>query len=164
MLQRVKRFLAQGRRDRWLIARAFVWLGVLELGLRVLGFRRVTQRPWLPALVERPVSAEDLGRARRYAWAISVAGRHHAVRARCLLLSLTLHHWLRREELPSRLRIGVRKDGGALLAHAWVELAGQVVNDTAASVAAFAPLTRAAEPDGVLASGWLAETRWQPVP
>ena len=164
MLQRVKRFLALRRHDQWLIARAFVWLGVLALGLRVLGFRRVTQRPWLPALAERPVSDEELRHARHYAWAINLAGRHHAVRARCLLLSLTLHHWLRREGLPSRLRIGVRKEGSALLAHAWVELNGQVVNDTAAAVAAFAPLVRAGEPDGALAGSWLAEAHWQPVP
>ena len=163
MLQRVTRFLALRRHDRWLIVRAFVWLGLLELGLRVLGFRRLTQRPWLPATAERPVGEGELRRAMRYAWAISLAGRHHAVHARCLLLSLTLHHWLRREWLPSRLRIGVRKDGGALLAHAWVELDGQVVNDTAASVAAFVPLGRAGESDAVLAGSWLAETRWQPV-
>jgi hypothetical protein len=54
--------------------------------------------------------------------------------------SLVLNYWLRREGLPSELRIGVRKDGDALKAHAWVELGRHVVNDPVAAVAAFTPL------------------------
>jgi hypothetical protein len=65
---------------------------------------------------------------------------------------------LRREGLPSQLRIGVRKADGALKAHAWVELCGSVVNDDPSAVAVFRPL---ATPriDGMVWS-----TRTTPVP
>jgi hypothetical protein len=89
----------------------------------------------------RPADAPARHRAARYAWAIALAARHHVVRARCLHRALVLHRWLRREGLPSELRIGVRKVDGALLAHAWVELDGEAVGDQPAAVAAFAPLT-----------------------
>jgi hypothetical protein len=85
---------------------------------------------------------EELYRARRYAYWLNIASRHHVVRARCLHRSLVLHHWLRRERMPSDLRIGVRKDNGTLKAHAWVELGGRVVSDSPSAVAAFRLLAR----------------------
>jgi hypothetical protein len=69
-----------------------------------------------------------------------VAARSHVVEARCLHQSLALHAWLRRERLPSELRIGVRKSYDELIAHAWIELGGQVVNDGPDRVAEFSPL------------------------
>jgi hypothetical protein len=51
------------------------------------------------------------------------------VRAQCLHRSLVLHRWLHGQGAPSVLRIGVRKEGAALKAHAWVELDGEVVYD-----------------------------------
>lgn len=53
---------------------------------------------------------------------------------------MVLHRWLREQGLPSELRIGVRKDGGALIAHAWVELGAHVVNDSRAAVMPFTRL------------------------
>jgi len=54
-----------------------------------------------------------------------------------------LHHWLRGEGLPSELRIGVRKEHGALKAHAWVELGDHVVNDRPSAVEEFTVLSNA---------------------
>ena len=45
----------------------------------------------------------------------------------CLPRALTLQRILRRHGLPADLRIGVRKVGGTLDAHAWVELHGQAL-------------------------------------
>jgi hypothetical protein len=70
-----------------------------------------------------------------------MAARHHVVPAHCLHRSLVLHAWLRREGLPSSLRIGVQKANGELRAHAWIELAGQVINDRPAAVAPFGVLS-----------------------
>ena len=129
--------------DRWLLPRAFVGLVCVDLGLRVLTFQR------LLALLDRGRPAgrleersANLAKAQRYARSIDLAARHHRPRAQCLHRSLVLHAWLRRDGLPSELRIGVRRDGTALSAHAWVELDGEVVNDEAAWVARFAPLSQ----------------------
>jgi hypothetical protein len=58
----------------------------------------------------------------------------------CLYRSLALHARLRREGMPSRLEIGVAKGDGDLRSHAWVELDGQLVNDTRSAVSAFVPI------------------------
>ena len=146
MLRRLRSYLALAPGDRRLLRRAFVALALVELGLRRAGVRGWSTRT--PATNGRAVDAAALLRARRYARFIDLAARHHPLRARCLHRSLALQGWLRREGLPSTLRIGVRREGGAMLAHAWVELAGQVVNDRPAAVAAFTPLAGPARDDG----------------
>src|SRR5215210_1745517 len=143
VLHALKRYLALERADRWLLLRAWVVLGLTDIRLRALGFQRVVERVQPPS--GRVLGPGESCRAHRYARWLEIASRHHVVRARCLHRSLALHHWLRREGLPSELRIGARKDGGALKAHAWVELEGRVVNDPPAAVAAFTPL---ASPSG----------------
>jgi hypothetical protein len=77
-----------------------------------------------------PVSAEGLELARTYSWAVDVAAGNVPVRARCLERSLTLWWLLRRRGVGAEVELGVRKtDAGELEAHAWVEVAGRVVND-----------------------------------
>ncbi|MEZ4516170.1 MAG: lasso peptide biosynthesis B2 protein [Chloroflexota bacterium] len=58
-----------------------------------------------------------------------VARRHPAYKATCLPQSLVLWHFLRQAGYPADLRIGVNKQDGGLIGHAWVELDGQVIND-----------------------------------
>jgi hypothetical protein len=126
--------------DLRLAAGAYAALLMTDVQLRVLGYKRLLER-----IERRPaaeaVSARRLRRTRRFAGWLETASHRHVVRARCLHRSLALHAWLRRKGLPSELRIGVRKENGELRAHAWVVLAGEVVNDRWESVAAFAPLT-----------------------
>lgn len=141
MLSSLRLYLALSNADRWLFPRAFVHLVVIDLGLRLLGYQRVLEKAKPIAVVAaHDVNKADLRRARRYARMLQSASRHHFVRAQCLHRSLSLHHWLRREGLPSELRIGVRKERGALAAHAWVELGGHIVYDEPAAVAPFTPL------------------------
>ena len=136
LLERYRSFV---RDDLRLVLGAYAALLTTDVELRVLGYKRLLER------IERgpatdTVSPRRLRRARRFAGWLEQASHRHAVRARCLHRSLALHAWLRRKGLPSELKIGVRKENGELRAHAWVELAGHVVNDRQESVAAFAPL------------------------
>jgi hypothetical protein len=141
-------------RDWVLILGAYAWLTAISVGLRLVGFRRLmlelekpatrakqsaiaTSRGYLPG----EPSAAELERALRYARWINAASRRHYVRGQCLHRSLVLHCWLQREGLPSRLRIGVRKAGNDLQAHAWVALGQQAVSDPANLVRPFTPLT-----------------------
>jgi len=125
----------------WLLARAYVDLGRCALALRMHGFRQVIART--AAVAPRAaVGEEDVRRARLYGRWIGTAARFHVLRPQCLHQSLVLHSWLRHQGLPSEMRIGVRYDRNELKAHAWVELAGRVVNDRRRAVAAFTPLSQ----------------------
>lgn len=66
-------------------------------------------------------------------------------RPKCLAGAVALAALIRDAGITGAgVRIGVRREDGALAAHAWVDLAGRVVGDTAAHVAAFSPLANLA--------------------
>ena len=140
MYRRFKQYLALQPSERTLLLRAFVSLAVAQALLRVAGYQRLVRwaRRRGPGQYQ---GADALGYACELAHWIAVASRHHVVPARCLQRSLVLYHWLWRAGLPADLRLGVRRECGALQAHAWVEYRGQVVNDQATAVARFVPLT-----------------------
>ena len=165
------RFLALSSTERGLLARAFLYLWIVDLGLWLLGFQRLVEGAPAPD-AENPAvtSGENLQRAHTYAHWLAVASRHHVVRARCLHRSLALHHWLRRQGFASDFRIGVRKEAERISAHAWVEIDGQVVNDRASSITAFAVLRAPGERIGMsvhsrTSGEWLpraSSTAWAP--
>ena len=146
MLTTASALLTGGRTlawDEWrLLARAGVDLLAVDVALRLGGLRRASR--WATSRDARPAGrrpgVDERWQAARYARWIGVAARFHIVRARCLHRSLVLHRWLSREGLPSELRIGVRKETGQLRAHAWVDLDGQAVGESAQLLAAFVPL------------------------
>jgi hypothetical protein len=138
--------------ERRTVARAFVALGWMSFALRLRGFRRLFTAIEQTKSAVMP-SGEDLRRARSYARWIGAASRHHFVRANCLERSLVLHRWLRREGLPSVLRIGVRTDDGKLIAHAWVEVAGTPLGDRPDALELFRTF------DGLAAAALVAPNR-----
>ena len=145
-LAMIRRGLALPQAERSGFVKAYVALGVTDLTLRRHGFQQAVERvePLVPGAAEMTLASMDvegINRVNQYVRWIKAAARFHLVNARCLHESLTLHQWLRQDGLPSELRIGVRLDSGQLGAHAWVELFGQVVNDSPAYVAEFRPLT-----------------------
>jgi len=74
--------------------------------------------------------AAGLERARALGTAVRRAATYGLVRPSCLVRALALRWMLENEGIRgARLRIGVRSHGGKLLAHAWIEYAGQVLGD-----------------------------------
>ena len=71
---------------------------------------------------------EMAGLVRRTRW-INTAALHPLPWAKCLQRSVALCLWLERLGFSGELKIGVRKDGEILRAHAWVELGGLLLND-----------------------------------
>jgi hypothetical protein len=146
-LHLARRLTALSSVDYRLLVRAYLRLAFVDLGLRLVGFRRLVA--WIErrsAGVSRSTSGVAglepalVQQLRQYVRWLDVASRYHVVRARCLHQSLALHQWLREEGLASELRIGVLKDGNELKAHAWVEFEGHPVNDSPSAVAVFTPL------------------------
>jgi hypothetical protein len=125
----------------WLVVRAFVGLGIVELGLRVHALPRLVDATNAREAADEPGATPDqLHRAREYARLVRIASRFHPVPAKCLHRSLVLHRWLAQEGVASTLRIGVKKAGTELTAHAWVEIDGHPVNDSPADLLGFVPL------------------------
>lgn len=103
-------------------------LPLVRVSLRTRGFRWTTMV--LTRLSDRAAVAEDVDRARRDAEAVAVVAGRPVVGARCLGRSLVLWFLLRRRGIDAELVIGAeRAEAGRLPAHAWVEVAGEPVND-----------------------------------
>ena len=87
----------------------------------------------------------DLARlpeARRLALAVVRAARFGVFRPQCLVRSVALSRMLEKRGIEGAMvRVGVRRQDGEFLAHAWVEYAGQTLGDADAHVGAFVPLT-----------------------
>lgn len=86
-----------------------------------------------------PMGAEIAGLVRRTRW-INTAASHPLPWAKCLQRSVALCLWLERLGFCGELKIGVRKDGEILRAHAWVELNGLVLNDDLSHIRRFAAM------------------------
>ena len=143
--QGIRRYSALGRADRRLLRQAFIGLALADLSLRSAGFARLIQRK-LTASRRDGGGSVAVNLPERYAHWLEVASRHHVVHARCLHRSLVLHQWLLRDGLASQLKIGVRKEGRMLHAHAWVELDGLAVHEHPGALAAFTPLASPRSP------------------
>jgi hypothetical protein len=131
--------------ERRLIVGMAILLPAIGAGLRLLGYRRTR------ALIDRmsdPQIRRDhsmpvrpsVEAANRLGQLVRIAANHGPYRATCLRQSLALLFLLRRRGWPAELRIGVRREGDGLDAHAWVELEGFALNDIAEAAGRFAPL------------------------
>lgn len=84
---------------------------------------------------------EERSRAARIARSVRRAATYGLFRPKCLVRSLAIVHLLERRGIAGALiRIGVRREGGRFLAHAWVERNGRILGDEPAYVAGFSPL------------------------
>jgi hypothetical protein len=110
-------------RDRRAIVESAFLLGATAVLLRIAGWRGVQRRVRLANPNGGSASAARLAVLFR-----AVARR---LPVRCLSRSLALRWLLARHGYASELRIGVRRSGAELAAHAWVEHAGEVLNDAA---------------------------------
>ncbi len=121
-----------------MLARLCLLLPAIGAALHLLGFRRTQRlltRLTPDANDSQPLSPPDEStRAQQLTRLVVIAANHGPYRATCLCQSLALWWLLRRRGIPAELRIGVRKDGGELNAHAWVEHQGRPLNDFGTAV------------------------------
>ena len=132
-------------RERWLALEAWLALPLVAVALRAAGFKQVYR--WLggssppapsPVAQERGVKS-----AARAANVVDRVARRHPCRPTCLTRSLALWWLLGRRRIVAELRVGVRKEGGSLQAHAWVEVGGHVLGEAGDLGDRFAALERA---------------------
>ena len=95
---------------------------------------------------DRP-STTDMIKARRWVLALDRASRRGLFRPTCLPRALALQRLLRRHHIGgSYVRIGVRLDGDALRAHAWIVCGDTVIDDDPAAVRQYVPLADSDKP------------------
>lgn len=135
--------LALGPRRWALLARVATTALVVEPAVRLLPLRTAARLAGArleldQAVAERDAWAELAPADReRCALALRLLGRR-PFRATCLRRSLVLASLLRRHH-PA-LRVGVAKTGGAVAAHAWLEIAGATLDPEAAQYRGLAPV------------------------
>ncbi len=135
LVEKWRRFRLRPPEDRKLILRAALILPFTEIGLRLFGFRRCKELIEKLSLPDQlpPALLEDLQRemALRAVRAVRSIELHGPANPNCLERSMMLWWLLRLDGIGGELHIGARKEGGRFEAHAWVELGGQVLNDSA---------------------------------
>lgn len=111
-------------------AQAAVWI---RPSGRLIGLPRDTPEP-------DPPGSEEL--ALRFGRAVHRAAAYGLFRPKCLARALALKTMLEERGVQgARLCVGVRPEGGRLLAHAWVEYGTRVLADRVAHVRGFRRLT-----------------------
>ncbi len=96
-------------------------------------------RPLLTGLRNRG-DVIDPFQARRVAQAADAGLGLVPARPTCLRRSLVLLRELRRLGLDGTLHVGVRNETGVVLAHAWIQVGNEVVNDDRAITDRFSPI------------------------
>ena len=128
MWEAFQRFRALDSEAQRVFGRAVLLLPWVMLSLRLRGFKRTQARlqEKLSRLSRQSESA--VGSVQTTCRMVKAAGRRGLAHPNCLEESLVLWYFLRRENIPAALRIGVRKTQGEFEAHAWVEYQGAILN------------------------------------
>ncbi|MGQ0641626.1 MAG: lasso peptide biosynthesis B2 protein [Gemmatimonadaceae bacterium] len=81
------------------------------------------------------------GRARGLGDSVRRAAKYGVFRPQCLVRSIALQRLLIADGIAGAvIRVGVRQSEAGMEAHAWVELAGEVIGDSLSHVREYAPL------------------------
>ena len=120
-------------RDSVLFGKALVQVIIARLSLSMAGYRKSSR-------LFRSAGSDNLDSAigdptfpYRAAWAVSKASRIVRTDKPCLAQALVLRSLLSRTGVESTIVIGVKKNGDAIKAHAWVEKEGEVLIGGASS-------------------------------
>ena len=87
-----------------------------------------------------PAVLDGDARIARMVTAIDRVARYGLFRPTCLVRAIALERIARRTDPRATVRIGVRPNADALLAHAWLECGGRVIGDDPAAVRQFVAL------------------------
>lgn len=139
LASRLARWRTFSTAQRLAFMQAWCLLPLVWLGLRVWKLPRLHARLAAGTKALPAPTATQIAEARAMGGAVNDAARHTPFPATCLTRSLLLVWMLGQRGVASALRIGVQMNRGQMAAHAWVECAGQPVNDRPDVADAYAP-------------------------
>lgn len=120
-----------------------------------LALRRAQQplQAWISRTGNVAVDDSSIAKARRLGRIVNFAVSRSVGPENCLVRSLMLAKFLDKQGIPCCIRLGTLKSQPFSVAHAWVEVGGEVANDTAENIARFAEFRpRTNLSDGVTAA------------
>ncbi|MFC1879680.1 lasso peptide biosynthesis B2 protein [Chloroflexota bacterium] len=116
--------------DWGLLLRAWIWLLLVDLGLRVFSFARFQRLFVGPSVIKSAYDTLATKAVIQRTWRlVDIASRYHLYKMSYLRRSLVLQRLLSRQGLKTELRFGVTKEDGILQAHAWLEFEGLPVGE-----------------------------------
>ena len=124
--RRAIKFLRLGPAEKVSLIASLWFLPLIGRSLRRDGLTIAGSR-FVPNPSRRPGSLSP----ERICELVELATRYSPGKPNCLVRSLALQRLLHRNGYRSELRIGTRTENGRFEAHAWVEIAGRVINDAA---------------------------------
>ncbi|MEM7482288.1 MAG: lasso peptide biosynthesis B2 protein [Acidobacteriota bacterium] len=128
MRSRLETALTMSRRQWAVLIRAWFVLTVISISLRCVPL------PTLRNFLRRcsPLEGSPAMSGAEVRRLVTRAGRLHPARVVCLQRSLCLEYLLRRQGTLADFRLGVRRSGDSIEAHAWVELNGEPLGEQSA--------------------------------
>lgn len=146
-MQKLRKLRRLGWSEQQILLQAMLMLLLIAVLLRLLGLRRC-QSFIAGLLLRRPVvtaapASATFASALRLSRLVNLAAQQGIYAANCLQRSVVLWWLLGRQGVESQIYLGTRKQAGRFEAHAWVELAGVVLNDTADVRQRYVPFSRA---------------------
>jgi hypothetical protein len=129
MWERLRRFSELDTAARGVFLRAATLLPLISASLRLRGFRKTQLSLQRRSSVRSAPCGDALAAARLIARMVRAAVRSGLRHPTCLEEALTLCWLLARRGIASELRVGVRKSGERMEAHAWVECHGGALNE-----------------------------------
>lgn len=145
----LRRWRALPAIDRRRLIRAALRLLAVDLRLRLRGFASVESS--FDRRSVRP-GGEGESSIALLVRAVDVAARHHLYPMPCVPRALALRSLLAEEGIVTELRIGVRKEGDRLAAHAWIEYRGTPIGESSTVLLRFAPLAPSVHDEGAKAA------------
>jgi hypothetical protein len=100
-----------------------------DVALRLVPFSRLQRGAASAAPDGGQPPAAAAAEVRRLDRLVRIAARRHLYPMTCLRRSLVLQWLLRRAGIPSELKLGVRREGQGISAHAWIEYQGEPVGE-----------------------------------
>jgi len=133
MWEPLKRYRALDRESQRLFWRAAFLLPWIRVSLRMRGYNPTfaSLQARLSSIAEN--ASADPDQVRKINRVVRAAVHHSLLHFTCLEESLGLWYLLRKQGIASQVRIGVRKSNGKFEAHAWVEYAGEAINQPEAA-------------------------------
>ena len=130
---KISKFWTLPVQDRRFFAEAAVLLFICTILIKFVQFKHVHRflgRHWGSNSVADP---SDKPKARLIRSSVLRAARVLPLKTLCLSRSMATFMMLRRRGIPAVLVAGVKLEGSALVAHAWVQVSGEPINERAES-------------------------------
>ena len=133
MFADIRKFFSVTGLERRVFLCGIVMLPFMRLGLRLFGFKRWNSimTALSPDTNTKQGGNDSLIKARNTARMVRSAAERGLYPANCLPQSMLLWWLLRWQRTHSELKLGMQKEMDILKGHAWVEMDGVVLNDTA---------------------------------